>query len=462
MTIKTFGVFFFLAIAGTVLMAQTGHEELRHWEVASPDPDRIVVTWEGDPATSFAVNWRSDTSVKQGVAEIAPATPSPRFDLARRAVEAATQTLDLNTAYQNSQGVVHYHSAVFNGLEPNTLYAYRVGDGANRWSEWIQVRTATAEPEPFTFLYFGDAQNHVLSHWARVIRAAYQKAPHASLSLHAGDLINRAHRDVEWAEWFQAGGWIHASVPSIPVAGNHEYDEQTEAETDPKILSLQWRPQFTLPVVESLPEHLHETVYTIDYQGVRFIVLNSNRDLEFQAEWLRGVLADNPMNWTVVSSHHPVFSSGRGRENPERRALLKPIFDEFAVDLILQGHDHTYARGQVPVRMSDNAESAQAGAITSMYVNSVSGPKMYDFNDDGWDVYQPEGVELDRMAENTQFFQVIDVDGRELHYKAYTATGELYDAFKLRKDAAGEKTLTDLLQETRHFENTQEYHRDNL
>ncbi len=367
MTRKLCILFLSSLAASAALVAHPGHEEeLRHWEIASADPDRIVVTWSGDPATSFAVNWRTNTSVERGVAEIAPATPSPRFDLVRRSVEAETQALDLNTAYQNIQGVVHYHSAVFEGLEPATLYAYRVGDGEARWSEWIQVRTAAAEPEPFTFLYFGDAQNYVLSHWSRVIRAAYQKAPHASLSLHAGDLINRAHRDVEWAEWFKAGGWIHASVPSIPVAGNHEYDEQTEEQTDPKVLSLQWRPQFTLPVEESLPEHLHETVYTIDYQGVRFIVLNSNRDAEAQAEWLRGVLSDNPNIWTVVSFHHPVFSSGRGRDNPERRSLLKPTFDEFQVDLVLQGHDHTYARGQVPVRMTDGAESAKEGAITSM------------------------------------------------------------------------------------------------
>ncbi|MGJ3242371.1 MAG: fibronectin type III domain-containing protein [Opitutales bacterium] len=447
------------------LAGHPGHDEpvLRHWETASPDPDRIVLTWAGDPATSIAVNWRTDPSVSQAYAEIAPATADPRFDLARRQVAATTEPLDLNTAYRNSQGRVHYHSATFTGLEPDTLYAYRVGDGADRWSEWIQFRTAAVSPEPFSFLYFGDAQNAVFSHWSRVIRAAYSRAPEAAFSLHAGDLVNRAHRDREWAEWFTAGGWIHASVPSIVVAGNHEYDEPDEAQEEPKVLALQWRPQFTLPVEAELPEDLHETVYSIDYQGARFIVLNSNRHAEAQAAWLEAVLAANPHRWTIVSFHHPVFSSGRGRDNAERRSLLKPIFDKHGVDLVLQGHDHTYARGQVPVRMTDGTARVRPDGsteVTSMYVNSVSGPKMYQFQEDGWDVYAPDGVELARKAENTQFFQVIAIEGNILRYRAFTATGDPYDAFMLTKAPDGTKTLHDTLQVERTFENTGPYSRE--
>ena len=35
-------------------------------------------------------------------------------------------------------------------------------------------------------------------------------------------------------------------------------------------------PQFTLPVEEQLDSSLHESVYTVDYQDIRIIVLNSN------------------------------------------------------------------------------------------------------------------------------------------------------------------------------------------
>ena len=446
-----------------VCVSVLGHEidGMRHWEIASPDPDRIVLTWSGNPARTQAVSWRTDYSVVVGYAEIALADPSSRFDLKAKRFQAATQSLDIGQHDQNVSVVTHFHSVVFEGLSPDTLYAYRVGDGGELWSEWLQFRTASTRNEPVEFLYFGDAQNAVLSHWSRIMRAAFQKAPNADFSIHAGDLINRAHRDQEWAEWFKAGGWIHAMIPSILVPGNHEYDELTDAEQE-KRLSLQWGPQFELPRYEDLPDSLEETVYYIDYQGVRIVALNSNREIEAQTKWLKKVLSRNPNRWTVLTFHHPIFSSGDGRDNTRNRDSWKPIIEKHDVDLVLQGHDHTYARGHVPIRMMDTDSDSEIGPV---YVNSVSGPKMYEFMEGGWDVYRPEGVVLDRRAENTQFFQVIGIEGMSLVYKAYMANGELYDAFELRKEKDGSRSLRDWasdLSEERLFENTLPYNRADM
>ena len=92
-------------------------------------------------------------------------------------VVAGTEPVYLNTAMVDGVamaapdnfglGVVHYHSAVFDGLQPDTLYAYRVRGAEGAWSEWIQTRTAPATG-PVKFAYFGDAQNGILSHWSRV------------------------------------------------------------------------------------------------------------------------------------------------------------------------------------------------------------------------------------------------------------------------------------------------------
>jgi 3',5'-cyclic AMP phosphodiesterase CpdA len=422
-----------LSVGLSVVTADTG---LHHWEKASRDPDRIVLTWPGDPATSVAVSWRTDTSCKQGIAELTKSIAEPGFHVSARQFTAKTERIDLQLESHNTQGPVHYHTVEFAGLEPNTKYLYRVGDGQEHFSEWIEFRTASKEAKPFSFVYFGDAQNDVLSKWSRVIRAAYATAPEACFFLHAGDLINDGHYDQEWGEWFKAGGWIHASVPSVVVTGNHEYRKLTGS--DDTILSMLWRPQFNLPVVSELSETLHETVYTFDYQGVRFIVLNTNEAVENQVEWLDKTLAENPNKWTVVTYHHPLFSSRENRDNKKLRDLWKPIFDRHSVDLVLQGHDHTYARGHTPLSMREDNSSS---AVQTMYVNSVSGPKMYEFMKTGWDVYQPDGVVLDRRGENAQFFQVISVNGNALSYQAYTATGEVYDAFRLDKDEKGNKTL---------------------
>ena len=91
----------------------------------------------------------------------------------------------------------------------------------------------------------------------------------------------------------------------------------------------------------------------------------------------------------------------------------------------------------------DTQDESRVGPI---YVNSVSGPKMYEFMEGGWDVYRPQGVVLDRKAENTQFFQVIRIEGASLVYKAYMANGDLYDAFELRKEKDGSRSMRDWAQ----------------
>jgi hypothetical protein len=379
-------------------------------------PDRIILTWNGDPTRSQAVTWRTDPSVERAVAEVTIAEGGPLFEKKALRFPASTERLE------SDLGTAHYHSTTFQGLTPATKYIYRVGDG-EVWSEWIHFRTASSEPEPFSFIYFGDAQNDIKRHWSRVIRESYSDAPRARFLIHAGDLVNSSRKDAEWGEWFQAGGWMNAMVPSLPAVGNHEYTKDPKNDTLPASVSPHWRAQFTLP--SSAVAGLDETCYSLDYQGVRVICLNSNEKLAEQAEWLELQLRDNTSAWTVIAFHHPVFSAARSRDNPRVRSEWKPVFDKYRVDLVLTGHDHTYARSrptrEINVARGLNKRSLDSGTV---YVVSVSGPKAY-------------GVErypfTQRVAEDTQLYQIIHVSPTRLLYEAKMANGELYDSFELRK-----------------------------
>ena len=389
-------------------------------------PDRIILTFgTADPAHSLAVTWRTDASVAKAVAQIAPAEAAPLFAKAAKTIAATTQPLtsDLNTA--------HYHSAVFEGLTPASQYAYRVGDGAN-WSAWQHVRTASDKPEPFTFLYLGDAQNDIKSLWSRVAREAILEAPRARFILHAGDLVNDGYSDAQWGEWHSGPGWVNGAIPSIPSPGNHEYhgakvakDATVAQKAAAKFLTQHWRAQFANPL--NGPAGLEEAAYFVDYQGVRIVSLNSNEKHAEQAAWMRNVLKDHGQKWIVVTFHHPVYSAAKERDNADLRRLWQPVFDEFKVDLVLQGHDHTYYRGGLISGESTNVPSGTRAAdlgTGTVYVVSVAGPKMYKLDRKEW---------IHRAAEDTQLFQVITVDGDSLHYAARTATNDLYDAFDLVK-----------------------------
>ena len=413
---------------------------LHHWEIPSKDPDRIILTFNGNPSTKRAVTWRTDSSVKKAEAQIAVAGLNSDFVKEASTYTANTEEFDLGLYKSNKSLIVNYHSVVFENLKPNTLYAYRVGFAEN-WSEWIQFKTANDTYSPTQFVYFGDAQNDILNHWSRVIRMAYKTAPDASFVIHAGDLVDSAHKDNEWAQWFKAGGFIHSQWTAIPVVGNHEFQRFDGYEgTLPRRLSIQWRPQFTLPVEENLDEKLHETVYSVEYQDILVLVLNSTGQLEEQTEYIREKLTNSDAKWKIVTNHHSVFSPAEGRDFEYARKVWKPLFEKYGVDLVLNGHDHTYARGHTPVKSQNVNES---GIFKTLYVTSVSGPKQYKLDKDQIKNYEIDGYKSDKMGEETQFFQVINIDSNKLTYSAYTTLGDLYDRAIITKDfLSGEKTIS--------------------
>ena len=53
-----------------------------------------------------------------------------------------------------------------------------------------------------------------------------------------------------------------------------------------------------------------------------------------------------------------------------------------------------------------------------------------------------------RRAQNTQLFQLITLENNELRYRAFTAAGELYDAFELKKGKKGINKLTNTIPNT--------------
>jgi hypothetical protein len=399
-------------------------------------PERVLLTFSGDPATEIAVNWRrpaepADAPIRPPVAQIIEASPGPDLGKGRQRTVAATTTPveDVRERHTSSTAQIYsYHTARLDGLTPATKYAYRVGNGTE-WSEWNHFTTAHAPqttgtvPGSFRFIYLGDAQNDVLSLWSRVVRDAVLQTSDARFILHAGDLIDMGNDDQEWGEWFEGAGWINRVIPVIATPGNHEYIGFFRG--DPRQLSKLWRPQFEFPK-NGIPQ-LPDTNYYIDYQSVRIISLDSNALTEEQTPWLESVLADNPNRWTILTFHHPIHSTAAKRDNPRIRQRWMPLVDKYKVDLVLQGHDHTYGRTH-PLEAGTIVTPGQPGG--TVYVVSVSGPKMYEISTNSQTL-------MPRRAEDTQFHQVITVDNDKLQYESRTAAGQLYDAFTLTKTPQG-------------------------
>ena len=97
-----------------------------------------------------------------------------------------------------------------------------------------------------------------------------------------------------------------------------------------------------------------------------------------------------------------LFSPAQGRDFEYARKL-ETLFDKYGVDLVLNGHDHTYARGHIPIKTTDNNKSSN---FNTLYITSVSGPKQYKIGLEQIKNYQLDGYKNDKVGEQTQFFKL--------------------------------------------------------
>lgn len=385
-------------------------------------PVRIILNLTTNPAQEIAVTWRTGPGVDDSRVEYLPATPKSYRSLNSDGTDpyksVKTTLAKTETIRTGKNTASLYHSVILKDLEPDTLYQYRAGNGET-WSEWCQFRTACFEEKPFTFIFLGDPQNTLKSDCSRVFRAAYSAAPGAGFMLIAGDIVSLPWLDNWWEEFFYAAGWMVRHIPVLALPGNHSYYRDNGAwRYTAKEPHPQWFAHFTLP--QNGPKGLDETAYYLDYQGVRLVVLNGNEKLKEQALWLDTVLAANKNVWTILAIHQPLYSSGKDRDNPKLRKILLPVIDKYSVDLVLQGHDHTYGR-TYKLKNGAVVKKRQKGTV---FVSSVSGPKFYPVNEKHRHL-------MKKMGTDAQLFQIITVKKKCLIFEARTVTEKRYDYFEL-------------------------------
>ncbi|MEX2403884.1 MAG: metallophosphoesterase family protein [Balneolales bacterium] len=390
------------------------------------EPQRIMINPLESGERGVSITWRTALGVEESFVQWGIAKPNPVTNFDRFQIKEASARQD-TVRYDGQTSVFRSFRTKLSALEPGSTYMYRVGHDDAGWSEWIHFDLPQADPDSaLTFIYLGDPQNDLHSQWSRTIRQAYSAAPDASFLLYAGDLVNRGFNDHEWFDWYRAGDFVHRMIPSIMTPGNHEYDY-------PDLTPL-WQTNFTLP--DNGPEgddELYGACYYVDYPAVRIISLdgttseNDSRLRAIQAEWLEEVLKATDKQWIILTLHQPFYSTKETRDNPQIREAYKDLLDEYGVDIVLQGHDHAYGRGML------DEEADGPGTTGTMYVVSVSGPKMYEIGDEkSW---------MQKQLDNTQMYQVITIDGDQLFFKSYTTTGTLFDEFKLKKSGENRVVL---------------------
>jgi hypothetical protein len=117
--------------------------------------------------------------------------------------------------------------------------------------------------------------------------------------------------------------------------------------------------------------------YSFSEGAWRVIALNSEVPSgagSAQMTWLLSELSAKPSACTAVIWHRPLFSSGRNGDNPDMRDVWRALY-EFNVDLVINGHDHTYERfaPQDPDGRPDAARGIR------QFIVGTGGAPLYEF-----------------------------------------------------------------------------------
>jgi hypothetical protein len=117
---------------------------------ADATPENIVLTPAKHADVTQAITWRTGSNVKDGQVQIRKAgTKNWRVVNGRVNEELLSAGVPTRT-----------HSATVDDLKPSTRYEYYVGNSA-KTSDTYRFTTAGEAGDPFSFIYFGDAQNDI-------------------------------------------------------------------------------------------------------------------------------------------------------------------------------------------------------------------------------------------------------------------------------------------------------------
>jgi acid phosphatase type 7 len=214
------------------------------------------------------------------------------------------------------------------GLEPDTVYCYRVANGAPL-AAYTGFRTAplASTTRPVRFLAFGDSGGG--GNDQHELRDQMFDFPY-DLIVHTGDIAYDSGTISEFEDnVFAVYDEIFRNVPFFPAAGNHEYKTNG---------GRPFRDVFALPGDSG------EKWYSFDWGHVHFVALDTEADYATQARWLDEDLAANQLPWKIVYLHRPPYSSGDHGSDTRLRNILEPVLVKHGVQLVLSGHDHHYER----------------------------------------------------------------------------------------------------------------------
>ena len=270
--------------------------------------DAMTLLWETDGnLASHAVDWGRESVTEQTLTRV--------------------ETLQLDASH-------FVHRATLTGLLPETRYVYRVRSG-DTFSSTFSFRTAPVRDTPFAVAWWADSQ---------VGPGVLQQLIPSMLARGvdwmgvSGDLASSGGSLYDWHNyWFRA--LEHQNIaqtrPALFSRGNHDGEHPYSY------------------AYSALPGN--EAWFAFDYGNSRFIFLDTEASTSAAPEqyaWLANELArpeTQKAMFRVVSFHKLPYANLWNGGGYTGEAWVRndwvPLFQQYHVDLVINGHAHNYNRG---------------------------------------------------------------------------------------------------------------------
>ncbi|MDK2967921.1 metallophosphoesterase [Lacrimispora sp.] len=321
------------------------------WETqVSRDYEKIALT-PGEDETKLNFAWYSKTD----------GTATPKIEISKRSDMGQSVTFEGSTVPAIDGYLSNRVTA--DSLAENTTYYYRYyRNGAP--SDTASFKTHNFNS--YSMLYVGDpqigaskgqstsrgdklenkselntaARNDAFS-WNKTLNTAMNENPDISFILSAGDQINKNVNGKDPGNEIEYAGFLNADwIKSLPVSttiGNHDSTNES------------YSFHFNNPNDTQLGKTTAGGDYFYKYGPALYVVLNTNNyNCAEHEQAMRQAVETYPYtNWRIVMIHQDIYGSGLDHSDSDGivlRTQLTPLMDKYDVDVVLQGHDHTYSR----------------------------------------------------------------------------------------------------------------------
>lgn len=342
------------------------------------------------------------------------------------------------------------HTSKINGLNSKTKYTYTITSGDKSFDGSFTTTTALNDSgdDTIKFAFLADTQVSNSTN-AKAFGATcnmINKENDINLVYIAGDITNNADDESQYENLFNNGGLYKDQGQNMfsnhllaVTQGNHDVSNFTGHITAP-----------------SASSDVSDAVYSFNYGAAKFIVLNletakSNDEIRnAQKEYLEKEVKEAKDNnkWVIVSFHKSIYTGASHIVDSDIKAAREywgPILSDLNVDIVLEGHDHVYARGFI-TKEGNNANLAQNndgsyfkhnGSPLYMVGGHAGGLKWYKKID-----YKVS--EGDPLSTNYSF---LDINSADAKYNQDGLTSsdkqeQFYTIFEVSKDKISSKTYT--------------------